>query len=146
MKKKVNSARRNINQAAADEDPLAQLGFGIVAYINILYSMIWAFVLFSLMLLPTMMNYKTGDNYLGDPRAGHATGMISNLGYSTVECNNTPLSLGKTTLYCPYGVIGTIMEYGINDEKMGSPPDACVNNQFNSKCKPNSSLIARKLE
>ena len=107
--------------------------------------MAWAFILFSLMMLPTMMNYKTGDNYAEDPRVGYANGMISNLGYSTVECISTPVSLGKMTVSCSYGVVGEILEYGINNEDMGGAPDACINNKSNSVCKPNSSRIASTL-
>ena len=108
--------------------------------------MVWTFILFTLLFLPTMMNYQTGDNYAGDPRGGHASGMISNLGYSSVECINVPLALEKITLSCPYGTIGEIMEYGINNEKTGSPPDACINNDKNKVCKPNSSRIGSVLK
>ena len=128
MKRSARKEKRNISHQAADEDPLAQLGFGIVAYVHILKTMVLTFVIFTILFIPTMMNYKTGDNYAGDPRGGHASGMISNLGYSSVECINSPLALEKITLYCSYGTVGEIMEYGINNVKTGSPPDACVNN------------------
>ena len=145
MKRTPRSERKHFNSAEAEEDPLSQLGFGIVAYVHILYTMIWTFILFSVLMIPTMMNYRTGDNYLGDPRGGHASGMISNLGYSSVECNSTPLSLGKMTLNCAYGTIGEIMEYGLNNVDTGSPPDACINNAQNKICKPNRSSIASML-
>ena len=86
-----------------EEDVFTQLGFGIVEYINILYTMIWTFILFSVLLIPTMMNFRTGEVYLNDARGGYANGMIGNLGYSTVECLHTPVSLGKVTLHCSYG-------------------------------------------
>jgi len=84
VKRRASSAKRNVNAKAVEEDPLSQLGFGIVAYVNILYTMIWTFILFSLLIMPTMMNYKTGDTYAEDPHGKYATGMISNLGYSSV--------------------------------------------------------------
>ena len=117
-----------MNAKATEEDPISQLGFGIVAYVNILYTMVWTFILFALLTVPTMMNFKTGDTYAGDSRAGYATGMISNLGYSSVDCHSIPVSLGQITLSCSYGSIGKIMDFGINSEKMGSPVDACVIN------------------
>ena len=50
-----------MNAKAAEEDPLAQLGYGITAYINILFTFIWVFVLFSLLLIPTMQAFSSGD-------------------------------------------------------------------------------------
>ena len=58
------------------------LGFGIVAYVNIVYTMILAFFIFSVLLMPTMINYNYGTNYEGSTKAGYATGMLSNLGFS----------------------------------------------------------------
>ena len=103
--------------------------------------MIWVFIVFTLLLIPTMNGYRSGIAYDGDERAGHATGMISNLGYSTVECRNIPVSLGKIAITCPYGTVGKIFDYGINNPDTGSPIDACVNNEFNSKCRPDSQRI-----
>ena len=128
IKKKAVTGKRNVSAKATEEDPISQLGFGIVAYVNILYVMTWAFILFSLLMAPTMMNYKTGDTYAEDPRVGYANTMISNLGYSSVECHQIPVSLGQLTLSCSYGNIGKILDYGINNDKLGSPVDACINN------------------
>ena len=134
-----------MNAKATEEDPISQLGFGIVAYVNILYVMVWTFILFALITAPTMMNFKTGDTYADDPRVGYANGMISNLGYSSVDCHTIPVSLGQITLSCSYGSIGKIMDFGINSDKMGSPVDACVNNEYNRKCKPTSTRIGSLL-
>ena len=130
-----------MNAKAAEEDPLAQLGYGITAYINILNTFIWVFVLFSLLLIPTMQAFSSGDAYEGDPLAGKATGMLSNLGYSTMECKNIPLSLGNVVLDCPYGTIGKIFDYGVNNPDRGSPIDACQTNDINRTCKPSSRLL-----
>ena len=85
---------------------MSRLGYGIVAYVNILYTFIIVFGIFSLMLIPTMRAYRSGNAYEGDVYSGHATGMISNMGYSSVECRNIPLSIGHLSLDCPYGTIG----------------------------------------
>ena len=82
------------------------LGYGIVAYINILHTMIWVFLGFSLILLPVMMAFKTGTEYESDLHVGYAKTMISNLGYSQVECRNIPVSLGNIAITCPYGTVG----------------------------------------
>jgi hypothetical protein len=126
---------------ASEQEPLASLGYGIVAYVDILYSMIWAFLLFSVMMVPTMQAFKSGNAYEGNVHAGHATSMISNLGYSNMECRNIPMSLGNIAITCPYGTVGKIFDYGINHEESGSPVDSCVNNNQNRGCKPNNGKI-----
>lgn len=57
--------------------------------------MILAFGLFSILLIPTMMHYKAGEAFVDEPKAGYATGMLSNLGYSSVHCVHIPVSIGN---------------------------------------------------
>jgi len=55
--------------------------------------------------------------------------MISNMGYSSVECRNIPVSLGNIAVTCPFGRVGKIFDYGINNPDSGSPLDACITNE-----------------
>jgi len=71
--------------------------------------------------------------------------MISNLGYSEMECRNIPVSLGNIAITCPYGTVGKIFDYGINHEESGSPVDSCSNNDQNRGCKPNDEKIDKLL-
>ena len=144
--KRMLTRAKNFSVESEDkeEDALTQLGFGIVEYINILYTLIWTFILFSVLLIPTMMNFRTGEVYMGDPREGYASGMIGNLGYSTIECLHTPISLGKVTLHCSYGHIGQIVDFGITNPNMGSYEDTCVNDAQNKRCKPSSNAVITK--
>lgn len=93
------------------------------------------------MLIPTMLGYSAGDAYADDTFVGHASGMISNMGYSTDECNNIPISLGSIALTCSFGTIGEIFDYGVNNPASGSPVDACMNNEQNKSCKPGSRML-----
>ena len=113
---------------------------------DILYTLIWAFILFSVIMLPTLTGYRSGTAYDGDLHVGHASSMISNLGYSEVECRNIPVSLGKVAITCPYGTVGKIFEYGVNSDEMGSPLDACAINDQNRRCKPTSNSIRDSLQ
>jgi len=61
-----------MNDKASEQEPLSQLGFGIVAYVGMLYRMCWIFMLFTIMLLPTMHAYHSGDAYEGDQFVGKA--------------------------------------------------------------------------
>jgi hypothetical protein len=51
-KKKVNKKKHVHNEEAVKDDPLVSLGFGVCAYRDILWSFLWTFVIFSLMLIP----------------------------------------------------------------------------------------------
>ena len=128
------------------EDPLSQLGYGIVAYVNMLYTLCWVFIGFSVLLIPTMMAFNQGDAYDGDHFVGKANTMIGNLGYSSVECRNIPVSLGNLVMSCPYGRVGTVFDYGINNPDSGSPVDACTRNEFNKSCNPSKKTIGDKFK
>ena len=133
-------------ETATQEEPLAQLGFGIVAYLDIMYTLMWGFIIFSLLLIPTIHTFKQGGGYGDRARIGYANTMISNLGYSRTECRNIPVSLANLQLSCPYGTIGSVLEYGVNNEDSGSPPDSCMNNDINKACKPTSKNIGNLLK
>jgi len=56
MRKKEKRKKNNI-KSAAESDPINSLGFGIVAYRDLLYSLIWVFIAFSILSLPTIFLY-----------------------------------------------------------------------------------------
>ena len=128
IKKHKTTVKQHISASAAGENPLSRLGYGIVAYVNILGTFAFMFLFFSLLMIPTIQGYKSGDAYDGDHFVGNANTMISNLGYSSVECRNIPISIGNIAFTCPMGSVGKILDYGVNNPEMGTPLDACITN------------------
>ncbi len=65
-----------------------QFGYGIVAYRNMLWAMICAFCVFSLLALPAILIYKQGEGYaFGYQKLeGREEYSLGNLGYSTIQC------------------------------------------------------------
>ena len=61
--KKTPKKKKNNLGEAAQANPIAQLGFGIVAYVNMLWMLIWTFTIYTLILLPTMFSYSAGSAY-----------------------------------------------------------------------------------
>ena len=114
------------------------MGFGIVAYVDILYKLIFVFLAFSVLSIPLLMAYKSGSGYEEDNYVGYAGSMIANLGYSHSNCLNTPLSIGSLTMTCNYGTIGQIFDYGVTNPDSDGPIDACLTNDYNRSCKPDS--------
>ena len=114
----MNSFKRKktqISDSASKEDPLAALGYGIVSYVNIMYVMFWVFLGFTILLIPTMQAFNAGTMYENDAVVGYAGGTLGNLGYSSVQCHNIPISLGSLAINCKYGTVGSILDYGVND-------------------------------
>lgn len=108
-----------MSSQAQQGEPLAQLGFGIVAYTGMLYYMIWAFGLYTLLLIPTFEFYAAGDAYAGvddQSKLGYAPRTIGALGYSSYECMSIPVSIdsAKFSISCDFGKIGEVSYYGVN--------------------------------
>lgn len=82
--------------------------------------MIWAFALYTLLLIPTFFFYGGGSGY-GDAdvsKLGYAPKTIGALGYSSYACSSIPVQITSQqfTLSCEYGLIGEITYYGVNPD------------------------------
>ena len=88
------------------------------------------FVAFTIILIPTITAFRRFNPESNRAFSGYENYMISNLGYSSTECMNIPVSVGRITLQCPNGKIGQIYDYGINLPDSGSPIDTCLNNNL----------------
>ena len=60
LKHKPRPKKQQMKKAgdAADKDPIVKLGFGVVAYRDIVWSLIWTFVLFSVLCIPQIMSFR----------------------------------------------------------------------------------------
>lgn len=89
VKKAPKKKKDPLGDKAKRENPLAPLGFGIVAYMDILWTLIWTFTLYTIMLLPTFMFFGGGSAYDSVPAAvksDYLDTYLGNLGYSSVQC------------------------------------------------------------
>ena len=115
-KKSKKSKKNNLGKKAFEEEPLAPLGFGIVAYDHILWTLIVVFALFSLMLLPTLNFFQNGTGYatVSPKITQYEKSSLGNLGYSSVQCAAIPVEVGRLNMQCPFGTIGQVLDYGVN--------------------------------
>lgn len=83
--------------------------------------MICAFCVFSILVTPAILIYKGGDGYaFGYQKLeGREIYSLGNLGYSTMQCAQIPVGIGILTMQCPYGTIGQIVDYGVNNVALG---------------------------
>ena len=104
------------------EDPFNFLGFGMVAYRDLMFLLFCLLVVITLIMLPVISIYKNGTGLVVP--MGYASMSLGNLGYSTTQCTRIPLDLGRIPLYCPYGNITNLKYLGINPEGT-TDKDAC---------------------
>ena len=146
-KKKKKQKKNNIgNEEKLKAEPLSRLGFGIVAYMDILWTLIVVFALFTLLLVPTFKHYHEGTGYksLNPKLAQYEMGTIGNMGYSSVQCAAIPLEVGKLNMQCPYGRIGEVLDYGVN--LSDGTATNCVSNDDISQCQPDSFQAKAEME
>ena len=92
------------------QDPIFRLGFGIVAFRDIMKSMIVIFAIFTIFLIPQLSIFKKYNNSTSNNL------MLSSLGYSTALCVNLPVELGKVQAKCKFGQIGRILSFGVTNK------------------------------
>lgn len=100
-------------KGADTTDPFNLLGFGIVTYRDLLFQLIWLFLLLSVVALPSIYVYKAGTGYENLVIHGWESDSLGNLGYSSVQCSTIPLGVGTMTINCPFGIVGEIYDYGV---------------------------------
>ena len=143
VKKSKKKKKNPLDAKVQDANPLAKLGFGIVAYIGMLWCLIWTFLLYTLLLIPTMNSFSSGTAYSGVPEAiksSYLDGYLGNMGYSSVQCTQIPTDVGRLAIACPYGTIGEFLSYGVNP--LAENKFDCMTNEANKGCTPDSASIS----
>lgn len=86
---------------ATEGDTLDQYGFGMVAYKDLMFTMIWLFALLSIFMIPAMYYYSQGTG-IGTYKSWSQFS-LGNFGYSTSKCQVSPYDLGSLPIKCQYG-------------------------------------------
>jgi len=70
----------------ANKDPYVKLGFGLIAYRNLMETLIVGFLLLSCIIAPAAMIYRRGGAFGDSDITAYGKWSLGNLGYSTVQC------------------------------------------------------------
>lgn len=142
VKKQKKKRKNPIGEEAQNADPIAILGFGIVAYLDMLWCLFWTFTLYSLLLLPTLSFFSSGTAYENSKGgSSYLNTYLGNVGYASVQCAQIPAEVGKLSISCPYGTIGEIYDFGINND--ADIKNLCINDaDLNASCKPNNPWVS----
>jgi len=77
----------------------------------------WTFLLYSIFLAPTILFFQGGSAYDNvKAKSSYLDTYIGNLGYSSVQCSQIPVGVGKLSISCPFGTIGEIYDSGVNPD------------------------------
>ena len=97
-KRSKKQKKKQLSEEATESEPLAQLGFGIVAYVGMMYYFIWLFALFTVLLLPVFLFYSNGTAYdnLDQDKLEYAPRTLGALGYAAYQCASIPVAIGQT--------------------------------------------------
>lgn len=109
-------------------DAFLNFGFGIMSYRNTIFNLALLFLLFSIISYPLGLHYKNGGGITSDVKTKFGRKSIANLGYSSLQCINTPYGMRKAALSCPYGQMTQIVAngVGITPSKTSKQRDACI--------------------
>jgi hypothetical protein len=77
-----------------NDDPLSIYGYGISAYLNIIWVLFLLFTVLSLITIPVLQIYKSGNGFnpeILSTKFGQYS--LGNLGYSSIQCASVPLDV-----------------------------------------------------
>jgi hypothetical protein len=102
----------------------------------------------SVVSIPVLIYFGKGTGYANyAAEVGNAGSSLGNLGYSSVQCSTTPIALQQLTIACPYGVIGGIESFGVNNVADNTAPaNQCINDSVNSACEPDNPAVGIYLQ
>ena len=96
-----------------DEDPINYLGFGIVSYFDLIKTMMFIFLILTLLHIPVMRIYASHNNFKEDTSEKFLRVLnIGNLGFSQTKCISSTLITDKIIMSCKTGMIADIVDFG----------------------------------
>jgi hypothetical protein len=145
-KSKKNKKKEGLPQPEEGEsDPLNFLGFGMIAYRDLMFTMFLLFALMSVIMLPAMVFYS-GQGAIAKPKTFAAPISIGAFGYSSTQCQVTPFQLQSLPINCPYGTLGKVVSAGIIPSGSQDYQRACnteaLSDAIKTKCPLKANLVA----
>ena len=132
-----------------EKEPLAQFGFGVVSYLQVMQFMSFVFLGLSVLQIPILYIYKSGSAYKTSSNlftGGWDFYMLGNLGYSSVNCDSLPVTVGHLGFQCNVGHVGEIFDFGFHERNDEDTIEMCINDEMMSACKPDHPAFLKQLK
>ncbi|CDW85661.1 UNKNOWN [Stylonychia lemnae] len=113
------------------DDPFNFLGFGMVAYRDLMLTLVILFTFLTIVMTPVMVIYSK-HTAIQQPKSWTNLS-LGNLGYTSSQCQRIPFDLKKVTMFCPFGLITDIHYLGINPDGI-TDRDSCIKTSQNQIC------------
>jgi len=116
--KKASRTKSDLLDEETKTDPYVILGSGMIAYRDLLFTMIIVFCILSAIMAPVAYFYSQYDA-IKIPKM-MMTNSLGNMGYSSAQCSLLPLGAGpeaasiNVPIECPFGNFGEAHSFGIN--------------------------------
>lgn len=96
------------------EDPIGRLGYGVVSYFSLIYTMMLIFLLITAFFVPVIMNNMQWKAYDNEKMISWtAATTLGNLGASETRCSTLKLIGDTASIGCNAGVITDISAFGV---------------------------------
>ena len=102
----------------------------MVAYADLMFTMVWLFALLSVFMVPAMYYYSQGTG-IGTYVSWNQYS-LGNFGYSTSKCQVSPYDLGSLPIKCQYGKLTKIISAGVMPEDLARK-DVCNSQTVDEK-------------
>ncbi len=121
--KKVDAGAA-VSEEEKKDDPYLILGFGMIAYRDLLFTMIIIFSILTVVMMPAFFFFQKYDGIRPAAQKSYVKYSLGNMGYSTAQCSLIPLGAGdyedsfQVPLECPFGTFGTAYSFGVNKQSL----------------------------
>ena len=109
------------------------LGYGTVAYFDLIQTLIVMFLCLSLVSIPTLYLLSSYEGRNTSPAGFLHSLSFGNLGFSQTVCNDVSLGVSNLTLHCPVGEIREVVSFGVTPHE-AKILDSCMPNEETVKC------------
>lgn len=145
-KSKKNKKKEGLPQPEEGEgDALNYLGFGMIAYRDLMFTMFLLFTMMSIIMVPAMIFYKD-QGAISNPKTFASPISIGAFGYSSTQCQVTPFQLKSLPINCPYGTLGKVVSAGIipggNQEFQNACNVKALSDDIKTKCPLRDGLVS----
>ena len=144
QKKDKKKKKQAPPQDEGEPDTLNYLGFGMVAYRDLMFTMVVLFAILSVIMIPAMTFYSAQGGITNSVYPAKYS--LGNFGYSSSQCQFVPFQLNAIPINCPYGSIQVVNHVGVIPSTIDDKTICHVNQDLTAICPLQAGLNAEVLK
>lgn len=84
-----------VEEEEAKKDPYLLLGYGMIAYRDLMLAMIYLFTFFTILTIPATIFFSAHAGYGSNPNTSWASLSLGSYGYSATDCEFVPMPINS---------------------------------------------------